>query len=160
MLLFKTLSSSPNDTKELITERVEEPKPMKAYAFDEDFFVKQIAVESDGTHLVNGRLIRSKAGALGVAQFMPSTWRWMKKKGMIPKDFDIKNKEHQLQAQRIYMEYLYHYDYGIEYDKETLAIAAYNAGPGRVSKLVRRYGKNWIYHLPNETKDYLIKLRT
>ena len=160
MLLFKTFTSSPHDTKEVKMEIVEEPKEVATYAFDDDFFSRQIHVESAGLHKVNGKLIRSKAGALGIAQFMPSTWRWMKRRKMIPKDWDIKNKKHQIEAQKIYMNYLYHYDYKIDYDREVLAIAAYNAGPGRVTRLVRRYGKNWIYHLPQETKDYLVKLRS
>jgi hypothetical protein len=160
MLLFKSFTSSPDDLKEIKVEPQETAEPMRTYAFDDSFFAKQVDVESKGAHIVNGKLIKSKAGALGVAQFMPSTWRWLKRKGILPKNFDIENKEHQLEAQKIYMDYLYNYDYGIKYDQEVLAIAAYNAGPGRVSRLARKYGKNWIYHLPNETKDYLVKLRT
>ena len=160
ILLFKTLTSSPNDSKELKLEVIEEPKEIVSHAFDDDFFTKQIQVESSGLHKVNGRLIRSKAGALGIAQFMPSTWRWLKKAGMIPRDWDIHNKKHQMEAQKIYMNYLYQFNYGIDYDKHVLAIAAYNAGPGRVKRLAKRYGNNWIYHLPEETKNYLIKLKS
>jgi len=165
-LFLQALSSSPHDTVQTTNSMQEENKPkeivlkhIKSNAFDADFLSKQVEIESSGNHIVNGELIESRAGALGIAQFMPSTWRWLKKKGYIPKYYDIANKKHQLDAQYIYMNYLYEYDYGIKYDKRVLAIAAYNAGPGRVKRLARKYGSNWIYHLPTETKDYLIKLR-
>lgn len=33
--------------------------------------------------------------------------------------------------------------------------AAYNAGPGRVDKLMSRYGDDWIKYLPAETRAYI-----
>lgn len=34
-------------------------------------------------------------------------------------------------------------------------IAAYNAGEGRVSSLIKTYGDDWKKHLPKETKEYI-----
>lgn len=35
------------------------------------------------------------------------------------------------------------------------AVAAYNAGEGRVSEAVRQYGNDWLSHLPRETQNYV-----
>jgi len=160
--LYSFLSTTANDTAIKITP-MEKVEPVKKYnaskVFTDEFLTKQLKVESGLRHTVNGKLIKSKAGAVGIAQFMPSTWRWLKRKGILPKYFDISNENHQKQAQVLYMEYLYSLDYGTNYNKEALAAAAYNAGPSRVQKLVKRYGINWKYHLPKETKKYLIKLK-
>ena len=158
MYIFTSLGNNVTapTTQKVFIEQIAVKK--KEEIFSPNFLSRQIQIESSGLHEMNGKLTQSKAGALGIAQFMPSTWRWMKREGMIPKYYDISNKEHQLDAQKIYMEYLYNFDYGIDDDAYTLAAAAYNAGPGRVRRLIKRYGYNWKYHLPNETKDYLVKL--
>lgn len=35
------------------------------------------------------------------------------------------------------------------------ALAAYNAGPGRVSEAVKAYGADWLAHMPEETRGYV-----
>lgn len=59
-------------------------------------------------------------------------------------------------------------DAGVRYIKQQLeafggdkakAMAAYNAGSGRVRSLVKQYGDQWQAHLPAETKGYLKKLK-
>ncbi len=160
--LYSVLSVAANDyeIKQVPIEKIEPVKKINAKeTFTKAFLTKQLEIESGLRHIVDGRIIRSKAGALGIAQFMPSTWRWLRRKEIIPKYFDITNKQHQKEAQKLYMEYLYSLDYGINDDKMALAAAAYNAGPARVKRVVERYGINWKYHLPKETKKYLLKLK-
>lgn len=100
----------------------------------------------------------SLKGALGVAQFMPSTWKALKDKKLIPKWFAINNEAHQRLAQLIYMDHLYNMWYG-SLDRKALTIASYNAGPGVVQNIVNLYGNEWKNHLPDETIDYLHKLK-
>lgn len=123
-------------------------------------FKNQLHAESRGHHLVRMNdstlgLIRSPAGALGIAQFLPSTWEWLKKKKVLPGNFVIENESHQRTAQRLFMNRLARKNYGIKYNKVRLALASYNAGSGRVQRLIKRYGQEWESHLPRETKRYI-----
>jgi hypothetical protein len=38
------------------------------------------------------------------------------------------------------------------------ALAYYNAGPGRTQQAIRKYGDNWLAHMPKETQDYVWKI--
>lgn len=127
---------------------------------DDDLLSKQINLESLGNHYkVDGTLTESPKGALGIAQFMPDTWQWLKDSNRIPSNYTITNELHQRKAQKIFMQYLYSRDYGIVDDKTELALASYNAGPGRVQYLIDTYGSLWRDYLPKETKDYLNKIK-
>lgn len=110
----------------------------------------------------------SPAGAKGLAQFMPGTWKdFQKASGNHA--LDIFNPEHSVMAQRWYMEHL---DQIIaskdpnlsEEERAPWVLAAYNWGPGNVSKLfstLRKEGKdtanvsNWLSRLPKEPKNYI-----
>lgn len=70
------------------------------------------------------------AGATGPMQIMPKTFDWMKKKKIIPKDFDIKNPEHNKQAGNALIAHYYQ-----KYQGDTAKVAAaYYAGPGAINK--------------------------
>jgi len=97
---------------------------------------------------------RSRAGAVGLWQFMPATGKiyglrrdWYVDERMDP--------EKATQAACRYLKELH----GI-FDDWELALAAYNAGPGNVRRAIRRSGyqkKFWeIYrYLPRETRSYV-----
>jgi len=70
------------------------------------------------------------AGALGPMQIMPGTFNDMKKSGLIPKDYDIKNPEHNRAAGNALIAHYYDKYKG---DPAKVA-AAYYAGPKAVNK--------------------------
>jgi hypothetical protein len=70
------------------------------------------------------------AGARGPMQIMPATWRDMKNRGLIPKDYDIKNPEHNQAGGNALIA-----DYYTRYGGDPAKIyAAYYAGPGAINK--------------------------
>lgn len=83
----------------------------------------------------------SKAGAYGPMQLMAST---AKELGVDRKDVD----------QNIYGGALYLKQMFDKYQDPTLALAAYNAGPGRVDKALR--SSQGIASLPRETQNYIV----
>lgn len=105
--------------------------------------------ESGGRHTdENGNLITSPAGAQGIAQVMPHT-------GKDP-GYGVQPLQNQTEAEyrRFGRDYLAAMlrNYGGDRRK---ALAAYNAGPGKVDEAIRRYGDDWLGHLPQETQNYV-----
>lgn len=102
---------------------------------------------------------KSRVGALGLAQFMPATWAElaMKKGWITPQALvDPRDPEDAIRAQSVYMAWLI---------KETgdikLALAAYNAGIGRVKRIFLAHGLTWEIgspQLPTETQAYVPKV--
>ena len=97
---------------------------------------------------------RSKAGAVGLWQFMLPTGRMfgLHADSYIDERHDVYKST---EAACRYLKYLYNL-----YDDWEMAMAAYNCGPGNVNKAIRRSGgkKNYwtIYeHLPRETRGYV-----
>jgi soluble lytic murein transglycosylase-like protein len=86
----------------------------------------------------------SPAGACGLTQFMPATFKeWSKKLKL--ENPDPFNPWHSVACQAAYMQWLIE-----QFDGDvTQALAAYNFGIGNVKK-----GKEW----PKETKDYVTKV--
>jgi membrane-bound lytic murein transglycosylase D len=97
--------------------------------------------------------VRSRAGALGLWQFMPVTG----KKFGLPMNYYFDERCNPVKATRAACELL-DLLYKMFGDWE-LALAAYNCGPGTVKKVQKKTGKNgfWeIYdHLPAETRGYV-----
>ena len=123
-------------------------KYLKKYDLPEE--IKYLAIVESG---LNPQAI-SRAGAVGLWQFMPSTGRYFG----LHQDWYVDQRmdpERSTEAACKYLRQLY----GIFKDWE-LALAAYNCGPGNVRKAIRRSGYKktfWeVYrYLPRETRSYL-----
>lgn len=96
---------------------------------------------------------QSRAGAVGLWQFMPRTGRYF---GLY-QDWFVDERMDPEQATEAACKYLKQL-YRIFGDWE-LAIASYNAGPGNVRKALRRSGKSTFWeayrYMPRETRGYL-----
>ncbi len=98
--------------------------------------------------------VKSKAGALGLWQFMYKTGLYfgLEENSYIDERMD---PEKSTDAACRYLKQLY----GI-YGDWNLALAAYNAGPGNVNKAIRKSGNKTTYwevrpYLPSETQGYV-----
>ncbi|GAC1626304.1 MAG: hypothetical protein NVS4B9_17830 [Ktedonobacteraceae bacterium] len=108
------------------------------YGISPDNFVRQIQQES---HFNPNAL--SPSGAVGIAQFLPSTAASL---GVNPYD-----PVSALNGAARFMASLAG-QFGGDYAK---ALAAYNAGPGAVQSAVNMGGAAWLTYLPAETQNYV-----
>ncbi len=111
----------------------------------------------------------SRAGAKGIWQFMPQTGRrfGLQSNWFVDERFDPYKATH---AAADYLTWLYDY-----FDDWCLALAAYNAGEGRVSRAMKKSGATnffelasmkqdtkkkgrKLYYLPQETRHYVPKI--
>ncbi|GJM29519.1 MAG: lytic transglycosylase [Cyclobacteriaceae bacterium] len=112
--------------------------------------LKYLAIIESGLNPV----ARSRVGAAGLWQFMPSTGRLFD----LYQDFYIDERldpYKSTEAACLYLKSLY-----TRFKDWELVLASYNAGPGKVRRAIRRSGykkKFWeVYdHLPRETRSYL-----
>ena len=106
---------------------------------------------------------------MGVAQFMPATFKWAKEKGWIPETAKITDVAAQSLAQRKYMDYLYEDRANIKSaktpeERQARAFAAYNMGPtnfdklwGRLTDKEKKEGwETWYKKANNESKMYVL----
>ena len=98
----------------------------------------------------------SRSGAAGLWQFMRPTGRMMGLKISINVD-ERRDVEKSTKAAADYLLKLYN-----QFDDWTLAIAAYNCGPGNMRKAIRKSGGKksfWevMEYLPRETREYVPK---
>ena len=101
----------------------------------------------------NGQLLRSPAGALGIAQIMPATAA-NPGYGMKPIDLQNTTPEQQMQWANEYINRISKAE-GFTLEQ---GVAAYNAGPGAVKKAIKEGGTNWLSKLPAETRAYVPKV--
>lgn len=98
--------------------------------------------ESSGGHDMT-----SPVGAQGPFQFMPGT----------AAEYGVTNPHDVVQSARGAAKYLsalgsqFHGDWA-------KAVAGYNAGGGAVSSAVRKYGEDWLQHMPKETQHYVAEV--
>jgi len=120
-------------------------------------FQRMIGAESNGQHFAaNGGPLTSPKGAVGIAQVMPTTGPEAAAAANLPWD------ENRYRTDPEYNKAL-----GQAYFQQQLqvfggdtakAVAAYNAGPGRVQQAMQKGGANWQQYLPAETQAYLGKV--
>lgn len=149
----QTVKTYADGTQEVVNKQ-QIPAPVSP----DQVFNRQIQVESGGQHYApNGQILTSPAGAVGVAQIMPSTAAnpGFGIKPITPDElatpegnqaFGLRYKQGMLDA------------FGGDQEKAT---AAYNAGPGRVQQAVAtaaQQGGSWKDYLPKETQNYLQKV--
>ena len=99
--------------------------------------------------------IKSPVGATGLMQVMPATGEWVANKINL-QDYSLTNPNDNVNLGTWYLNYT-HDKYS---NNSLLAIASYNAGPGNVSKWVRRYRVSdpdvFVEKIPfRETKGYV-----
>jgi soluble lytic murein transglycosylase-like protein len=111
------------------------------YGISPVYFVRQIYAESG----FNPNAY-SPAGAIGIAQFIPSTAAAL---GVNPYD-----PVSSLDGAARYMATLSN-SFGGDYAK---ALAGYNAGSATVNNAVRNGGANWLSLMPLETQNYVFKI--
>jgi len=101
----------------------------------------------------------SKAGAQGLMQLMPATGREvfqnLKLKGLLPgyQEYDPYDPELNVILGTEYLNQMMN-----KFGDVQLALAAYNAGPGRISRLMKEYGDSFEAirpYLPDETRKYV-----
>jgi len=98
---------------------------------------------------------KSKAGAVGLWQFMPST---AKEYGLRIDDY-IDERLDLYRSTEAAIQFLS--DLHQRYQDWALAIAAYNCGPGKVDKVIKKAGSKHFWtikkHLPKQTQRYVEK---
>ncbi len=96
----------------------------------------------------SGRLITSPAGAQGAMQVMPGT-------NMDP-GFGVRPAADSSDAERTRVGRDYIAAMTQRYGGDPAkGWAAYNAGPGALDRRIKRYGDNWLAHMPAETQKYV-----
>lgn len=112
------------------------------FSIPADWIARVIRLESGGASRLHGEPIRSRAGAIGLMQLMPGTWRDMRERYSLGLDPD--DPHDNIMAGTAYLGLLYQ-RFGYPW-----LFAAYNAGPARVGAVWQGTTK-----LPKETRFYL-----
>jgi len=125
----------------------------------DDTFGRMLSTESGNQQFTKtGETMTSPKGALGAAQIMPETAP--EASALAGEKFDPErlksDKEYNVKLGRAYFGKMLE-DFG----DERLAVAAYNAGPGRIRSALSQAEKSggiWEDFIPDETKGYLRKV--
>lgn len=115
------------------------------FGIPEDWIERVMRAESGGRTIFRGKPVTSHAGAMGLMQLMPGTWKEMRAR------LDLGHDPHEprdnILAGTFYLRLMYdRFGYPGMF-------AAYNAGPGRYAAYLSGRGR-----LPGETINYLKKV--
>ena len=139
----------------------------------DDTFKRMIQVESGGRQTdAQGRVLTSNKGAMGIAQVMPTTamdpgygvkniFDLAQERGIPFQNRDLATAKQLLGNRALNQEFGQNYYAAMNrrFDGGPGAVAAYNAGPGRVSQnMARNQGQLNVGQLPQETQGYLQKV--
>jgi hypothetical protein len=102
------------------------------------------ALYKETGNLKNPETAKSSAGAIGVMQLMPKTAKELGVDPLVPED--------NVRGGVMYLKKMYD-----KYQDPTLALAAYNAGPGRLDKALK--SGQGISGLSRETQNYVVASR-
>lgn len=145
-MLALAVATAPPD----IAGRIERWQPLidttsRRFGVPADWIARVMAAESGGAAALGRRPTRSRVGAIGLMQLMPGTWADMRTAYGLGADPD--DPADNIVAGTAYLRLLYdRFGYpGL--------FAAYNAGPVRYGDYLAGRAS-----LPNETRDYLVKL--
>ena len=160
---FNTSPENVTYIKEYTERRRRLTKKMLGYSlhyfpiFEEQLIIHKLPVELKYLPIVESALnpgVASRAGAVGLWQFMPLTAKMM---GLEISSYVDQRKDPLLSttAACLYLKKLF-----TIYEDWNLTLAAYNAGPGNVNKAIRRSGGEkdfWKIRpfLPKETQNYV-----
>ncbi|WP_086479438.1 lytic transglycosylase domain-containing protein [Oceanospirillum sanctuarii] len=92
--------------------------------------------------IICGKVV-SSAGAVGIAQIVP---RWHPEARPL-------DPEHSIFYAARYLSQL-----NRQFNDWPMALAAYNWGPGNVSKARKKYGRSWLEKAPKETRNYVSQI--
>ncbi len=107
-----------------------------------------IWIESRGRHTdVDGHILTSPKGALGIMQLMPDTARELKVNPFDARDNIRGGFAYLAQLARKYQR---------DWDK---VIAAYNWGPRNIDQAIAHHGANWRMALPEQSARYLLTMQ-
>ena len=113
-----------------------------------------IQTESGGKHTTqSGELVTSSEGAKGITQVLPST---AKKPGYGITPLRNDSPQEYVRFAKDYLGKMIQI-----FDNKEQAVAAYNAGPGRIHLAIakaERTGKDWKKFIPKETQQYIEKV--
>lgn len=147
-------SQSPKRTPLRLDIRPDKKQPVKPQAAN-DLFHRVIQQESGGKQFdKKGKPLKSKAGAIGIAQLMPKTAPEAAKLAGVPFD----NKKYRTDANynaKLGKAYLSHLLDKFD-GNEVHALMAYNWGKGNVRSWIKQ-GKP-IAKVPQETKQYVLNI--
>lgn len=128
------------DMKNKETEKgpIETPKVISAKRVEIDNDLKPLVTAVIGQESAGNPNAVSSKGAVGLMQIMPATAKEIAKELGV-ENYDLRDPATNQQFGSHYLKkLLVMFDYDV-----SLALAAYNAGPGKVKQWVAKYGDNW-----------------